>query len=59
MNCYEAIDVMGDPHRVWLARRLPEAGEPIARISARLSTERQHLAEPVGLLYVPAHLALP
>lgn len=56
-----AVDVMGDPHRVWLARRLPEVDESAARISIPLplARERAHLPGPVGLLYVPAPLALP
>lgn len=54
-----AIDVMGDPRRVWLARRLPQADVPAASIRLHLSGERARLPEPVGLLYVPAHLALP
>ncbi len=54
-----AIELMDDPHRVWLARPLPEGAEPSASVSIRLSAEREQLHEPVGLLYVPPQLALP
>ncbi len=54
-----AVDVMGDARHVWLTQRLPEGSEPVTSVSQKLSTARAQLPEPVGLLYVPAHLTVP